>query len=167
MHQGNDVQSRMRTGAGRFGGRLAILLIGGGLLAMWRGWDLLSGTTVLQQQMSYAVSGGLMGFALVVIGSALMVLQGYREERAKLEAKLDELIAATARGGSGGVRGPAGAPADLAGLVVAGSASYHVPGCRLVDGREEVEYLTPDEAQRRFLQPCRVCAPQPSNVEVL
>lgn len=165
MHQGNDLQSRLRSGAGRFGGGLAIALIGGGLLAIGLAWNQAAGTTLLQQQMSYLISGGLTGIALVILGAALMVLQGYREERSRLEAKLDELIAATAR--SGGGRVPAAAPADLAGLVAAGSASYHVPGCRLVDGREEVEYLTPEEAQRRFLQPCRVCSPQPSNVEVV
>ena len=163
MH-GNDPQGRSPLGAGRFGGRLAIALIGAGLLAIGLAWNSAAGTTLLQQQLSYLISGGLTGLGLIAIGCALMVLHGYREERAKLEAKLDQLIAVM--GGGVARRGPA-VPGDVAGLVVAGSASYHVPGCRLVDGREEVEYLTPEEAVSRFLQPCRVCAPQPSNVDIV
>ena len=56
-------------------------------------------------------------------------------------------------------RTEAGTPRDLSGLVVAGTASYHVPGCRLVDGREETGYLTPAEARERELKACRVCQP--------
>lgn len=166
MHS-NDPHGRPRLSAARFGGRLAVALIGVGLLAIGLAWNSAAGTTVLQQQMSYLISGGLTGLALVAVGAALMVLHGYREERAKLEAKLDQLIAVTGRGGGGGLTAGPVVPTDVAGLVVAGSASYHVPGCRLVDGREEVEYLTPEEAQRRFLSPCRVCSPQQSNVEVI
>jgi len=43
---------------------------------------------------------------------------------------------------------------------VAGSASYHVPGCRLVDGREDARYLLPTEARARGLSACRVCRPE-------
>jgi hypothetical protein len=97
----------------------------------------------------------------------MMVVHAAREDRARLEAKLDEVIDALGRrgGGLGGV--DTEAPRDLTGLVVAGSASYHVPGCRLVDGREEVSYLTPDEARARYLAPCRVCQPEASNVSTL
>jgi hypothetical protein len=153
----------IRVGPGRFGGRLAIVLLGLGLLSIGLAWNGAAGTTLLQDQFAFLISGGLIGLSLVIVGSALMVLQGYREERARLEAKLDQLVWATQRGG---VPAGASAPADLAGLVIAGSASYHAPGCRLVDGREEIEYLTPEEAQRRFLQPCRVCSPEQSNSNV-
>ncbi len=87
---------------------------------------------------------------------------GAREDRAQLEAKLD---AARRRARRQRRRRPAGgrhggpAPQDLSGLVVAGTASYHAPGCRLVDGREETGYLTPAEARARALKACRVCQP--------
>jgi methylphosphotriester-DNA--protein-cysteine methyltransferase len=58
-------------------------------------------------------------------------------------------------------------PSDVDGLFAAGTASYHVPGCRLVDGREEISYVTAAEAQASDLKPCRVCQPElTSNVSV-
>ncbi len=162
----NDLQSRLRSGYGKFGGRLAVILIGLGLLAIGLGWNGASSDPRVAAQFPYLISGGVLGLAFIIVGAALIVIQAYREERMRLEAKLDELISVVSRGG--GISRGAGAPAprDLGGLVVAGSASYHTPGCRLVDGREEVDYLTPEEARARFLQACRVCQPEPSNVAV-
>lgn len=161
----NDLQSRLRSGLGKFGGRLAVILMALGFIAIFLGYNGASGDPRIAAQFPYLLSGGLVGIALIMIGAALFLIQAYREERMRLEAKLDELIAVVAKGGVGGGRG-ATTPQDLAGLVVAGSASYHTPGCRLVDGREEVDYLTPEEARARFLQACRVCQPEPSNVSV-
>jgi hypothetical protein len=165
----NDFSSRVQSGFGRLGGRLSVVLIGLGLLSIGIAWNGAAGTPAVAAQLPYLVSGGLVGVCLVTVGTGLLVLQGYREERTRLEAKLDQLIFAVQRSG-GGLGGgmSAAAPRDLTGLVAAGSASYHEPGCRLVDGREEVDYLTPEEAQARFLQPCRVCQPaQASNVSVV
>ena len=148
---------------GRFGGRLAIVVMLAGFVFIAAGWNGAAGLLDLRAQFPYLISGGLVGLSLVVVGAALMIVQAHREDRARLEAKLDQLIDAVANSGLGGSR----APQDLTGLVVAGSASYHVPGCRLVDGREDVAYLTPDEAKARFLAPCRVCQPEPSNVTTL
>jgi len=160
-----DLQSRLRSGFGKFGGRIAVICIALGLIAIAFGYNGASSDPRIAAQFPYLISGGLVGIAFVIIGSALIVIQAYREERMRLEAKLDELISVVSRGG-GLSRGGAPAPQNLAGLVAAGSSSYHTPGCRLVDGREEVEYLTPEEARGRVLQPCRVCQPEPSNVAV-
>jgi hypothetical protein len=149
----------------RLGGGVALLLIALGGLAIGLGYNGASGTAVLAAQFPYLLSGGILGLALVVVGSSLMIVKAHREDRALLERKLDELIDAVASGGVGGTA--ARAPQDLTGLVAAGSASFHVPGCRLVDGREDISYLTPDEAKARFLAPCRVCQPEPSNVTTL
>jgi hypothetical protein len=159
----DDFQVRLKRGAGRFGGRLAVLLVGLGLLAILFAWNGASGEPLVAAQLPYAISGGLVGISLVVVGCAMMVVQAAREDRARIEAKFDALLVALERG-LANAGGAAQAPRDLRGLVVAGSASYHQPGCRLVDGREEVDYLTPAEAQARFLSPCRVCSPEPSNV---
>ena len=75
-----------------------------------------------------------------------------------MESKLDLLAEAVLE--AAGRRTEAGTPRDLSGLVVAGSASYHVPGCRLVDGREQTDFLTPAEARERELKACRVCSPE-------
>ena len=145
----------------RLGGGLAIILVALGLLAVGLGYNGAAGTKFAVAQFPFLLSGGIFGLSLVVLGSSLMIVKAHREDRARLENKLDELIDAVT---AGGVGGGATAPGDLTGLVVAGSASYHTPGCRLVDGREDTQYLTADEARARFLTPCRVCQPEPSNV---
>jgi hypothetical protein len=159
----NPNVTRLGRSFGRFGGRLASIVMLAGIVAIAFGWNGAAGLLDLRAQFPYLISGGLLGVSLVVIGASLMIVQAHREDRARLEAKLDQLIDAIGTGGLGGAR----APQDLTGLVVAGSASYHVPGCRLVDGREEVAYLTPEEARARYLAPCRVCSPEPSNVSTL
>jgi len=148
---------------GALGGKAGLALAGLGLLAIGIGWNGVSGQVFLQAQLSYLVSGGLVGLALVILGAAMIVVQSAREDRAMLEAKLDLLAEAVLEAG-GRVR--ADAPGDLSGLVVAGTASYHVPGCRLVDGREETTYLTPGEAAERGLKACRVCQPDQASTEV-
>lgn len=162
---GNDFHVRLKKGFGRLGGGFSLILVGLGLLSILFAWNGAAGEPLVAAQMPYLVSGGLLGVSLVGLGCTMMVINAARVDRARMEAKYDELLAALDRGilGSGG-----GAPRDLRGLVAAGSASYHRPECRLVDGREDVTYLTPDEARARFLNPCRVCAPdQTSNVTTL
>ncbi|HVF06903.1 MAG TPA: hypothetical protein VNA20_18845 [Frankiaceae bacterium] len=146
----------------RLGGGLALILIALGLLAVALGWNGAAGTALTAAQFPYLLSGGILGLSLIVLGSSLMIVKAHREDRARIERKLDEVIDAIGGAGFGG--GGAQAPTDLTGLVVAGSASYHTPDCRLVDGREDTQYLTPEEARARFLAPCRVCQPEPSNV---
>jgi hypothetical protein len=141
---------------GRFGGKAGIALSAVGLLAIVVGWNGAAGQLSILGQLPYLISGGLLGLALVVLGAAMLVVQNAREDRALLEAKLDLLAEAFLEGQ--GRR--AGAPQDVSGLVVAGSASYHVAGCRLVDGREHTDYLTPAEAVANGLKACRVCQPE-------
>lgn len=148
---------------GSLGGRAGLVLAGLGLLAIGIGWNGAAGQLTLLGQTPYLISGGMLGLALVVLGAAMLVVQNAREDRAMLEAKLDLLAEAVLEAGG---RARPEAPGDLAGLVVAGTASYHVPGCRLVDGREETTYLTPEEAAGRGLKPCRVCQPELATPEV-
>src|SRR3954468_17580242 len=147
---------------GSFGGKLALLIIGLGLLAIGIGWNgaaggggqvpikQADGTTIKitdsRAQFPWLLSGGFLGLGLIVVGSALLVSQSHRADRARLEDKFDEVIDALGTG----VRRTA-APRDVSGLVVAGSSSYHRPDCRLVEGREDAELLTPVEATERGL----------------
>ncbi len=156
----NDFQVRLKKGLGRFGGGYSLLLLGLGLLAILFAWNGIAGEQLVAAQIPYLVSGGFIGLGLIAIGCTMMVVQAARIDRTRIEAKFDALLAAV----ENGIGNAGGAPRDLRGLVAAGSASYHRPECRLVDGREEVSYLTPEEARARFLTPCRVCAPEQSNV---
>lgn len=148
---------------GAFGGRAGIALAGVGLLAIGLGANGAAGQLFIQAQLPYLISGGMIGLALVVLGAAMLVVQSAREDRSRLESKLDLVAEAILEAGG---RGKPAAPGDLSGLVVAGTASYHVPGCRLVDGRENTEYLTPVEALGRSLKPCRVCQPDSERTDV-
>lgn len=148
---------------GALGGKAGLALAGLGLLAIGIGWNGAAGQLSILGQVPYVISGGLLGMSLVVLGAAMLVVQSAREDRALLEAKLDLLAEAVLEAGG---RSRADAPRDLSGLVVAGTASYHVPGCRLVDGREETTYLTPVEAAGRGLKACRVCTPESAATEV-
>ena len=152
---------------GKFGGKAGLILAAIGLLAIGVGWNGAAGQLTLLGQIPYILSGGLIGVSLVILGAAMLVVQGAREDRARLETKLDLLADAMMSGGGAAaprLGGPA--PQDASGLLVAGSASYHVPGCRLVDGREETSYLTPAEARATDLKPCRVCQPDEATADV-
>jgi hypothetical protein len=149
---------------GKLGGTAGLALAAIGLLAIAFGWNGAAGQTSTLFQLPYILSGGLIGIAFVILGAAMLIVQSNREDRALLEAKLDLLAEAFLEGQG---RAPkADAPRDVSGLVVAGSASYHVPGCRLVDGREETSYLTPAEARDRDLKACRVCQPDIARTDV-
>ena len=151
---------------GKFGGKAGLILAAIGLVAIGVGWNGAAGQLTLLGQIPYILSGGLLGVSLVILGAAMLVVQGAREDRARLEAKLD-LLADAMGGGLGAPRtASAPAPEDVSGLVIAGTASYHVPGCRLVDGREETSYLTPSEARANDLKPCRVCQPEDAQTNV-
>lgn len=141
----------------QFGAVLPLVLVGLGLFSIGLAWNGAAGLTDLRAQFPYLLSGSFLGISLVIFGCALMITQAARGERMRLEAKLDQVVEAIDR--AAGESGPGAVPADVTGLVAAGSASYHIPGCRLVEGRDTVEYLTPTEARDRALTPCRVCKP--------
>ena len=144
---------------GVFAGRLALAIVGTGLLVIGFGWygisgdgALIDGRTDVRAQLPYLISGGFLGLALVVLGAALFVAHTSRLERARsealLEARLDALTAAL-----GGTR-LAAAPD---GFVIAGAAAYHQPWCRLVDGKDGQEYVSVEAAEDSGLRPCRIC----------
>lgn len=176
--------ARPRWRAGAFGGRLGLGVVGLGLLVIGLGWNGASGAggevnhvPAVAAQLPWLLSGGFLGVGIVLLGVALIITHAHREDRARLEAQLVELVETVERlgvarpGGSALTSGsqravgaypsptavPGVAPADLAGLVVAGTASFHDPACRLAEGREDLALLTPAEARARGLAPCRIC----------
>lgn len=163
-------QSSVQAQLTRFGGRIALAVVAVGLLIIGLGYNGISGgggsingVPALVAQMPYLISGGVLGLAVVVLGAALMITQSAREDRVRLEAKLDVLIELQ-ESAVGAVR--TAAPSDAEGLFAAGTSSYHRPTCRLVDGREQTVYLTAQEALAQDLHPCRVCQPEASSSNV-
>jgi hypothetical protein len=101
----------------------------------------------------------------VILGAAMMIVHNARTDRARLETKLDELVTIMARSAMSNASPYPGTPASTKGLFAAGGASYHSPDCRLVQGRDEVSFVTADEVAERGLRACRVC--KPAAVETL
>ena len=143
---------------GNLGGQLGVLLCLLGFVALFLGWNGAASKNVIMAQFPFLISGGMVGLAIVVIGASMLVVQNAREDRARLEAKLDQLIQAVEHSGGGS---PAGRQASVAdgSMVLAGTASYHRLECTLPAAREEAHLLPLDDAIARGIEPCRVCRP--------
>jgi hypothetical protein len=149
-----------RYSPGKLGGLLSLAFVALGLLFVGLGYNGMASNHRVEAQMPYLLSGGILGLSLVVFGTGLMVTKAAREDRQRLEVVLMQLLDAQHDGGLARV------PSDVDGLFAAGTTSFHRPGCRLVDGREEVGYVTAEEAATRQLTPCRVCQPEASSTNV-
>lgn len=156
-----NTQPHRRFRPGAYGGLLALGVIALGLVAIGLGWNGAATYIDFRRQFPYLISGGVLGLGLIIIGAALMIVQSAREDRTRLENRLEEIAALLARGVVAET-----APVDVAGLVVAGASSYHSPSCRLAEGRDDASYLTSAEARSRGLSACRICRPDEEPAKV-
>lgn len=138
---------------GRLGGQLGVLLCVVGFVAIFLGWNGAASSNVPMAQFPYLISGGIAGLSIVVLGAAMLVVQNAREDRARLEASLERLVDALETGA-----GRAGVHAGGE-LVLAGTASYHRPDCRLPAERSDAHLIGRSDAMARGLEACRVCQP--------
>jgi hypothetical protein len=152
-----------RYSPGKLGGIVSLVFVGLGLLFIGLGYNGAAGNLNVAAQFPYLISGGFLGLSLVVFGTGLMINHGAREDRQRMEGVLLQLL--DAQPGVAGAVG-SGVPSDADGLFAAGAASFHRPGCRLVDGREEITYVTAAEAAAKDLKPCRVCQPENATTNV-
>ena len=152
--------SRLRRGLEQLGGKLGIAVCLAGFVVIFLGWNGAASFDRVTQQFPYLISGGIAGLGLVLVGVALLLVELVRRERAELQSAIEDLRVAI-EASAGRSNGAPAAPmlATPAGHVVAGSSSYHDGGCRLVQGRTDLEVLPREEAQERGLDPCRICAP--------
>ena len=140
--------------AGRLGMGFCVV----GFLVIAIAWNGAAGLDYAQGQLPYLISGGVGGLGLIVIGAAVIVAESNRRDRAILERKLDQLTHVMSRmGPAAGVNGSR--VAQDAGTVVAGRSSYHLPDCRLVEGRTDNETMSKAEAEDMGLARCRICRP--------
>lgn len=147
--------------------QIGIGFIGLGFLVIFLAWNGAAEENCVDCQIPFLISGGATGIGLIVVGSALIMFEAARRDRVHLEAKLTELaeaIQGRAIGSTNGthVAAPVAATAPVPSvtdprLVVVGRSSFHRIDCRLVDGKEDLEYATREEAAARGLNPCRVC----------
>lgn len=177
----------LRTKAGGADGARALLIIGGialplGLVFIILGWVGASRTVNVFEQIPYAISGGLLGLALVFAGGftyfaywLTQLVYSAREEAADTRAilgRIEEYLAAASLANQAAAEATAVAPATVARrevttraplvaadeifLATASGTMYHRPDCQTVAGRDGTRTVTGTEPG---LTACRICAP--------
>lgn len=161
MEQQDGRGNRLAAFAGQLGGKLGVAVCIVGFVVIFLGWNGAASFNDLRQQFPYVISGGIAGLAMVALGAALLVIEAARAERAELQSSIEDLRRAIEGLGSLSSNGQAGAATSGAAsdLVVAGSASYHRPDCRLVGGREQPTLVSIEDAEEQGLVACRICTP--------
>jgi hypothetical protein len=127
-----------------------------GVAALFLGWYGVSGTALTAKQIPYVVSGGLTGTCLLVLSAAAFAADdvGRRLDRLdEVERKVDQLYRLLTEE----VPEPVGATVSL--VALDGGTSYHLPSCRLVDGKPAAHPVDADAVTARGLRPCRLCEP--------
>lgn len=147
----------MHNNLGRLGGQLGVGLTLAGFLVIFLGWNGAGSHDYVPAQFPYLISGGMAGLAVVIVGSAMIVVQNQRADRARIEEALGRIAAALDR--QGVAPGAGAEPGGLGGYVVAGSVSYHQLDCRLPEAREEAHVVPLEDVRAGGLQPCRACRP--------
>jgi hypothetical protein len=140
-------------------GTASILL---GVVVLYLGYNGTATNTLIQAQIPYIVSGGLVGLALVVLGGIAIALHVLLQVQADFRVELAAL-----RDAIGGAQSPFGAPtlamqapsANGSVMVAKGASSFHKPDCRLVSRAEEARPVPRAEAESAGLTPCRICKP--------
>lgn len=137
----------------------AVGMIGIGILLIVLGWNGAASVDFVSGQMPYVISGGVGGLALVGAGLALTVVHTMRQELAQLGNKLDELGTIIHESTDMRSGGPTAVPEDEGQQVIAGRTTYHAKSCHLVEGRDDLQVMSPPAARDRGLAPCRICKP--------
>jgi hypothetical protein len=140
----------------RYGRVLGLVFCVAGFTTIGFGWNGAAKTALVDMQFPYLISGGLAGVALVLLGVGLLILAQVRSERLKLVEELQKVGSVISRA----VAASPAAGASPDGRVVAGKSTYHLPGCPLVEGKSELDFVTVGAAKAGGLSPCRVCHPQ-------
>lgn len=139
----------------RYGRILGLVFMLLGFVFVGFGWRGMAQFACVDCQLPYLLSGGAAGIGLILLGATLLIAAQLRDERLKLADQLREVGTAISKAVAGG--GATGAPKGD--LVLAGKSTYHRPGCRLVEGKSDVDQVTVEVARLNGLSPCRVCAP--------
>jgi hypothetical protein len=117
-----------------------------GLLLVFLGWLGASRTPLVQEQLPYLISGGLLGLALVNLGGFFYFAHWQSEVLREVRTQTAEITAAL-RSGSQPVR------TDAALVTTAAGTLAHRPDCPVVRDRDDLSPAGPG------LEPCSICEP--------
>ena len=142
---------------------LGAVLLPLGLLLIGIGWYGASRTTEVYDQMSFLISGGLLGLGLTFAGGFLyfgawmaMTVASQRESAHQLSNTMLGLTDAVTRLQGAVLAGSAPSAAGAAPVVAGGGKTVHRRDCALVAHRTD---LTPIDGSEPDLALCRVCQP--------
>lgn len=149
-----------------------------GAVIVLLGWYGSAHTTVLQYQLPYLISGGMLGSALIVLGGIYSFAHLLSRNQSRLEQLLFEAIYAAESDREPSVTRPPAVDAaaravptaayridapvasTVAGLSrvrwVRSGSSFHDPACQMVTGKQSTEGSV-EEARAIGLAPCRIC----------
>ena len=145
----------------RMGGRVGLAVCLAGFVTIYLGWNGAAGYDRVPSQVPY-LFGALGGLGLVFVGSAMVVVEANRQQRAELKESIDAVRAAL--GDASAVAAVPNRTATSSAArneaVVAGRSAYHRPDCRLLEGRDrETDLVTAAAAAAEGLTACRICQP--------
>lgn len=132
-----------------------------GLVVIVLGWYGAANTPYQYDQLSYLVSGGLLGLGLTFVGGFLYfgawlarIAADGRDASQRLADTL--LVLAEASASSGGTAATPRADVGAIPVVAGGGTTMHRRDCALIAHRDD---LTPVGEQNAHLSTCRVCQP--------
>jgi hypothetical protein len=132
--------------------QIAVGLAAVGFVLIVLGWNGSAEVDHPQGQIPYLISGGVAGLALVIVAIGLMLIHEIKRATAQILLGLERNTEATVVENAGPTAVPGSGP-----MVVAGRATYHLPTCRLVAERDDLQTMSPDAAIDRGLAGCRIC----------
>lgn len=134
---------------------VGVVLSAVGAVIVILGWYGAAHTTVLQYQVPYVISGGMLGSALVVLGGIYTATANIRQHQDRLEALLHEAMYG-ATGEDAGSAPQVSEPSTGELFTVPGGTTYHRGSCAVLRGKAP-EVVDP--VADRSLTPCRICRP--------
>jgi hypothetical protein len=141
----------------RLGRVVGLLFLVAGFVLIGLGWNGAANRNFETGQFPYLLSGGVMGLALVITGSILLMLATISAERQTMTDRFDEMVKLLSRN-----LGRLSVPSNgsFSGeQVVVGDSAYHRAGCKVLDGKDGLWTVPLEQAILEKLAPCRVCDP--------
>ncbi|MFN2390275.1 MAG: hypothetical protein ABR575_11830 [Actinomycetota bacterium] len=141
----------------RLGRLLGLTFITSGFVLIGLAWNGAASKNFEPAQFPYLLSGGLGGLGLIVAGATFLLLATLRAERQVLSETFDRVAQLLGRNLSSLQFSSNGSgPAEQ---VVAGATAYHLPGCKILQGKEGLARIPVQQAEAEGLVACRVCDP--------
>jgi hypothetical protein len=116
------------------------------------------------------VSGGIAGVLLAIIGAYFLGTEKLRKDSGRLdrlERMVDELHSLLLERTDGveelstRARHTNGTNGAASFVALSGTATYHRPGCPMVEGKSGASVMAPSTVRKRGLEPCPLCEPVP------